>query len=178
MAGCGVFTETQPHEAIKGRCAQQNERRRNLSFSLLAYFVVTETEPRPPTFLASILSAATFPVWLSTKLDGQISEICVTSRERLHREAFVAKGALKLVQGRDQYSVGQRTRMHDIPWLCGCAQFWNSDFTCDALRCVSVTVTDMQGPCGCSCCVCKALLSPLHLVTCHRNSSSLCQQAP
>lgn len=70
MAGHGVFTETQPHEAIKGRCAQQNERRRNLSFSLLAYFVVTETEPRPPTCLASILSAATFPVWLSTKLDG------------------------------------------------------------------------------------------------------------
>lgn len=27
---------------------------------------------------------------------------------------------------------------------------------------VSVTVTDMQGPCGCSCCVCKSLLSPLH----------------
>lgn len=46
MAGRGVFTEEQPHEAIKGRCTQQNERRRNLSFSLLAYFVVTETEPR------------------------------------------------------------------------------------------------------------------------------------
>lgn len=46
MAGRGVFTEMQPHEAIKGGWAQQNERRRNLSFSLLAYFVVTETEPR------------------------------------------------------------------------------------------------------------------------------------
>lgn len=46
MAGRGVFTETKPREAIKGRCAQQNERRRSLSFSLLAYFVVTETEPR------------------------------------------------------------------------------------------------------------------------------------
>lgn len=46
MAGRGVLTKAQPHEEIKGRCTQQNERRRNLSFSLLAYFVVTETEPR------------------------------------------------------------------------------------------------------------------------------------
>lgn len=46
VAGRGVFTEAQPHEAIKGRCIQQNKRRRNLSLSLLAYFVVTETKPR------------------------------------------------------------------------------------------------------------------------------------
>lgn len=46
MAGRGVLTKAQPHEEIKGRCTQQNKRRRNLSFSLLAYFVVTETEPR------------------------------------------------------------------------------------------------------------------------------------
>lgn len=45
-AGSGVFSETQPHDAITGRYLWWSERQRSLFFSLLAYFVVSEMKPR------------------------------------------------------------------------------------------------------------------------------------
>lgn len=45
-AGSGVLSETQPHDAIKGRCIPWSERQRNLFFPLLAYFVAPEIKLR------------------------------------------------------------------------------------------------------------------------------------
>lgn len=45
-AGSGVFTKTQPHDAIKCGCILWSKWQRNLSFSLLTYFVAPETKPR------------------------------------------------------------------------------------------------------------------------------------
>lgn len=47
-AGSGVLSETQPHDAIKGRCIRWSERQRkkNLFSPLLVYFVAPEIKPR------------------------------------------------------------------------------------------------------------------------------------